>query len=374
MSKIWQRSLVLFLILFFLLSFPLSGQAGAADVKEWPLLNEIKGLVEKYYAGEVDPKALEQGAIRGLLSSLGDPFTEYIPPEDVSLFNSAVDDEFGGVGIELRVAEEGKIVVFSTLPNTPAARVGIKPGDILYMVGLQKVQGLSLDKVVSLIRGEPGTPVILTFIRPGQEEPDIYVLTRETIRPPVLESKILENKIGYLALRSFPYWAPLEVKRALADLNEQGAKSIILDLRGNPGGYLNSALAISSLFLPKGTPIVQILDKDGKKETIYSVGPGQDLPVVALVDRNSASAAEILAGALQDAGLAKLVGERTFGKASVQSVVRLSNGGALKITTAHYLTPSGRQISGQGLKPDYELPGADAQLKKAIELLAAQEL
>ncbi|MGI9951502.1 S41 family peptidase [Moorellaceae bacterium AZ2] len=334
----------------------------------WPLLTEVRDLIEKNYAGEIDPYSLEQGAIRGMIQALGDPYSDYLSPQEVEAFHQVLEGEYSGTGMV--VAEEnGVFVIQAVLASSPAARQGIRPGGVLLRVDGKSLKGLSLEEIVSLLRGEPGTQVIVEIAWPWESQPRSFTLVRELIRQPVVEVALLEGDVGYLGVRSFAARTPDEVARGLEQLEEAGARGLILDLRGNSGGYLGAAVEVASLFLLEGTPVVQVVDKEGRVEVLRSEGPGLDWPVVVLVDHETASAAELLAGALQDTGAALVVGTRTFGKGSIQSLLPLSNGGALKLTTGYYLTPAGRKIDGEGLEPDLDVSDPEEQLRTAVHLL-----
>ncbi|WP_258358805.1 S41 family peptidase [Moorella sulfitireducens] len=364
------RRRVFFLAFFFAFFLGRLAAAGAAT-PGWSLLDEVYDLAEKNYPGFLDREALEAGAVRGLVDSLGDPYGEYIAPGDLPFFTSSLNEEYTGVGVVFQEVE-GQIVLKEIVPGSPAARAGVKPGSVLVAVDGRPVTGLSLEEIGRLLEGTAGTYVEMTVTLPGSSARRSYYLRREVIRPPVTGVHLFAGQVGYLYLRSFPYWAPEEMEAALAWLEDRGARGLILDLRGNPGGYLDAALETASLFLLPGKPVVQLLGRDNKVTLLQSRGPGQDLPVVILVDRDTASAAEVLAGALQANHAALLIGTRTYGKGAVQTIFNLSNGGALKLTTAYFLTPGGRAIDGEGLKPDIEVAGRQEQLDRALQVLRAQ--
>lgn len=365
------RRWVFFLAIFFTVFLGDLAAAQAAVVPVGSLVDEVRTLTEKYYAGPLSRAALEAEAVQGLVESLGDPYSEYIAPEDLPDFASSLNDEYTGVGIIFQDLE-GRAVISKTVPGSPAARLGVAPGSVLVAVDGRPVKGLSLEEIGRLLSGKPGTYVYLTVTLPGSGSRRSYYLRREVIRPPVVSSRLLAGSVGYLYLRSFPYWAPGEVETALAELEARGARGIILDLRGNPGGYLDAALEIASLFLLPDKPVVQVVGRDKKVTVLRSRGPGRDLPLVVLVDRGTASAAEILAGALQANHAAILVGTRTYGKGALQTIFPLSNGGALKLTTAYYRTPAGEAIDGVGLIPDIEVTEGRKQLDRALNVLRAQ--
>ncbi|MBC7324597.1 MAG: S41 family peptidase, partial [Moorella sp. (in: Bacteria)] len=301
----------------------------------------------------------------------GDPYSEYIAPEDLPSFASSLNEEYTGVGVVFQEIE-GQVVLINIIPGSPAARLGVMPGSVLVAVDGRPVAGLPLEEIGRLLEGKAGTYVELTVVLPGSASSRSYYLRREVIRPPVVGARLMAGCIGYLYLRSFSSWAAEEVAAALEQLEASGARGLILDLRGNPGGYLDAAGETASLFLLRGKAIAKIVDRDKQVSFLRSRGPGQDLPLIVLVDRGTASAAEILAGALQANHAALLVGTCTYGKGAVQTIFPLSNGGALKLTTAYYFTPDGRAIDGEGLRPDIEVTGRQEQLDRALQVLQAQ--
>jgi carboxyl-terminal processing protease len=248
----------------------------------------------------------------------------------------------------------------------------VRAGSVLLAVDKQPVKELSLEEIGQLVQGELGSRVELTVSQPGSGVQKKILLQRERIRPVILNKRILAGQVGYLELKAFPKWVPEELAAALEFLEAQGCQGLILDLRNNPGGYLEAALEIASLFLIEGKPVVQVVGRDRQARVINARGPGQDLPLVILVNKDTASAAEILAGALQDNQAALLVGTTTFGKGAIQTVFPLTNGGALKLTTDYYYTPGGQAIQGTGLKPDIEVDGEQQQLQRAWNILSKQ--
>ncbi|GFN21844.1 S41 family peptidase [Thermanaeromonas sp. C210] len=353
---------------YFIFSPAALAEERGQTVPEWPLLTEVRELIEKNYAGEVDPYSLEEGAIRGMIRALGDPYSDYLSPREVEAFQQVLKGEYSGTGMV--VAEEnGVFTIRAVLPSSPAARQGIRPGGVLLRVDGKPLKGLPLEEVILLLRGEPGTRVTVEITWPWDAQPRSFTLVRELIRQPMAEAALLEGGVGYLAIWSFTSRTPEEVASSLEELEGKGARGLVLDLRGNSGGYLGAAVEVASLFLLEGTPVAQVVDKQGWVEVLRSEGPGIDWPVVVLVDGGTASAAELLAGALRDTGAALLVGTRTFGKGSIQSLLPLRDGGALKLTTAHYLTPAGRQIDGEGLEPDFSVDDPEEQLRTAVHLL-----
>lgn len=319
------------------------------------------------------------GAIQGLAKSYGDPYTVFMPPEEAKMFADDIAGNFEGVGMELGIGDSGILTVIAPLKGTPAERAGMHAGDQIVAIDGKPTDGMTTDEAVKLIRGPKGTVVTFTIMREGAVT-DIPV-TRDVITVPTIETKF-ENGIYTISFYSFTANAGTQFERALAEMRRVGAKKLIVDLRGNPGGYLDVAVSIAGRFLPKGTLVVTE-DYKGNRENIEhrSNGAGgvpSDVEVVVLIDQGSASASEILAGALGDAGRATLIGTRSFGKGSVQELLDIGEG-SLKVTVARWLTPSGKSISDGGLAPEIEVErtredytaGRDPQMDRAVQFLTA---
>lgn len=320
------------------------------------------------------------GAIQGLASSYGDPYTVFFPPVQSELFESDVRGNFEGVGMEV-VSQDGILTVVAPLKGSPAEKAGILSGDKIISIDDKSTANLSTDEAVKYIRGPKGTTVRLTVFREGETEPRVIKVTRDVIDIPTINTKDLGNGIFKIDLYNFSATSPNLFRRALREFVESGDNKLILDLRGNPGGYLEAAIDMASWFLPSGKVVVRENFGEGKEETIYR-SKGYDvfsdkLKFVILVDEGSASASEILAGALSEHGKAILVGEKTFGKGSVQELVNITADTSLKVTIARWLTPNGLSISKQGITPEYVIKrtqedraaNRDPQLQKAIEIL-----
>lgn len=324
---------------------------------------------------KIDQKKAFYGALQGMVKSIGDDYTEFYSPQEAKIFNEDISGSFEGVGMEITV-RRGIITVVSPLEDTPAWRAGIKSGDLILKINNEDATNLKLEEAVMKIRGPKGTKVILTIMREDFKEPKDIEIVRDVIVVHAVKFKMLENNIGYIKILNFGKNSVPEFYNAINDLLTKGANKLILDLRNNPGGFLESAVIISSWFLPKGDKVV-IEDFGGKSpQRIHrSLGPGilSNLPLVVLVNRGSASASEILAGALRDNLNVKILGEKTFGKGSVQEVVNLSDGSLVKVTVARWLTPKGKLIEGKGIDPDIEIKSEsdkeDLVLNKAIEIL-----
>lgn len=348
-------SLALGLILLFSVSIVPPGFASENRPMDISTLEEIIDDVNLFYIKEPDQDALVQAAIKGLLESLKDPYTEYLSPEDLKYFKSYVEGDYVGIGVQVQPGKDYPKVV-NTIEGTPASAAGIKPGDLVIKVNGKDIAGEPLGKVVEQITGPAGTKVRLTIRREGLTDINLE-LVRSSISTPTVTSRIIEGDIGLIRISVFGESTKDEFKQALDGLISQGAKKLILDLRDNPGGMLQSAVDITSDFVEPGQVAVSTVNRSGKREEYLTKGEpaGKSMTIVVLVDEYSASASEALAGALQDYGLATLIGGRTYGKGTVQVVIPLDRGGALKITTARYHTPKDRVIDGTGLSPDIQI-------------------
>lgn len=310
------------------------------------LLEEVVSRIDRYYVDEVQVDDLYQAALRGVVEQLGDRNSQFLEAsawEDVRI---RTQGEYGGVGLEVD-QRDGHITIVAPIPGTPGARAGLRPGDRIVEVDGRSVEGWLIDQAVDLLRGEPGTTVRMGVRRPGMERTMSFDVTREVIHfPSVPFAKMLDGGVGYVPLRIFNGTTTAEVRSAIESLMADGMTSLVLDLRNNRGGLLTEGVGLADLFLDEGSDIVEIRGRNTAPE-IYRSGDRQeyaDLPIVVLIGHGSASAAEIVAGALQDHDRALLVGATTFGKGSVQSLFQLSGGNVLKLTTARWYTPSGRSI------------------------------
>lgn len=342
-------------------------------------------IAEKYVPASTTAKLVTDqdkvwGAIGGLASSLGDPYTVFFPPVQSQLFESDIRGNFEGVGMEI-IAQEGAITVIAPLKNSPAARAGLLPGDKILKVENRPTSNLSTEDAVGLIRGPKGTKVHLTVFRTGVKEPFEVAVTRDVINIPTISTKTLPGGIFDIELYSFSAQSPNLFRGALREFITSRADKLILDLRGNPGGYLEAAIDMASWFLPSSKVVVKEDFGPNKEQKVYR-SKGYDifndnLKFVILVDSGSASASEILAGALAEQGKAILVGDKTFGKGSVQELVDVTASTSIKITVARWLTPNGVSISDHGIEPQYKVKmtqedrqaSRDPQLDKAIEIL-----
>jgi carboxyl-terminal processing protease len=310
------------------------------------LFQQVISIVNDRYVDSMSVGNLYEKAARGLVAELKDPYAELYTPKDLELFNQNTGGFYAGVGMTIE-SQDGLITVARVFPHTPSERAGIRVGDKIIGVDTMSVRSWTTDRVSAVLKGEPGTQVSAKFLRPGVTEPFEVKFTREVIRiPSVPYAIMLDNKIGYIPLQSFSETAAAEVRESLARLVKEGAKGVVLDLRGNPGGFLEQADTLANLFLPKGEEIVSVRQRGEPTVTHVTtqtpVAPS--LPVVVLTDGRTASASEIVAGALQDHDRALILGTTSFGKGLVQSMWRLDGGYAIKLTTAKWYTPSGRSI------------------------------
>lgn len=347
--------------------------------KAWKIINE-KYVPASTTAEMITDEEKLYGAIQGLAVSLGDPYTVFFPPVEHEMFESDIRGNFEGVGMEV-LAQEGAITVISPLKGSPASRAGILAGDRVIKINSKKTSNLSTEEAVQLIRGPQGTKVILTIVRKELKDPFDVAVTREVINIPTIATEVLPQGVFKIELYNFSANSPQLFRMALREFVNSNSNKLILDLRGNPGGYLEAAIDMASWFLPSNKVVVKEDFGSSKKQKVYR-SHGYDiftdkLKFVILVDKGSASASEILAGALQEHGKAILVGERTFGKGSVQELVDITRETSLKVTIARWLTPNGLSISETGIDPDYRVElspfdkanGKDTQFEKALEIL-----
>jgi len=319
--------------------------------EELRTFSEVLTQVQKNYVDDTKVKDLVQGAIRGMLSTL-DPHSAYMTPEMYKEMQVETKGEFGGVGIQIGV-KENRLAVIAPIDGTPAQRAGIKAGDYITKVNEESTKDLSLMDAVQKMRGPKGTKVNLTIQRDGTADPLQFTLVRDTIKIESVKSKVLDN-IGYVKLTQFQEATGRDLGRVLKQFKEQKVQSTILDLRNNPGGLLTAAVEVSEQFLPNGKLVVYTKGRESKKDEWFAKGRDQmdDSPMIILVNEGSASASEIVAGALQDYGRAVIVGTTSFGKGSVQTILPLGDGSGLRLTTAKYYTPKGRSIQSTGITPD----------------------
>ncbi len=362
-----------------------SGTVSSSTIDMTPFWTVWNTLDEKFVQTHKNVKTPTNAdkiyaAIQGLTSAYGDPYTVFMPPSESTDFNTNISGDFEGVGMELALDDAGNIVVVAPLKGTPAYDAGIKTGDILLSIDGTSTASIDVDTAVDMIRGKAGTTVDLTFSRAGQAKPLDFKLVRAVINIPTVDTAT-KGDVFVISLYNFYEPSASQFQVALREFVQSGKSKLILDLRGNPGGYLDSAVDIASWFLPLGDVVVREDFGSSTPEQVYrSKGYNafnSNLKMIILVNQGSASAAEILSGALQEHGIAKLVGTRTFGKGSVQELMQITPDTSLKITIARWLTPDGISISDNGLTPDYNVSmtdadvaaGKDPQMDKAISLL-----
>ncbi len=320
--------------------------------------SEIFGRIKQDYVEPVSDKKLLEDAVRGMLSGL-DPHSAYLISEEYQELKEGTTGQFGGLGIEVTM-ENGFVKVVSPIDDTPAQRAGIKTGDLIIRLDDKPVKGMSLADAVKTMRGEAGSKILLTVVREGADAPLKINITRDIIKTKSVKSKLIEKGYGYLRISSFQATTGENLKESLAALKKENAgnlKGLVLDLRNNPGGVLNAAVDVSDAFLRSGL-IVYTKGRIPNSEMRFNAAPDdliEDAPIVVLINAGSASASEIVAGALQDSKRAIIMGEKSFGKGSVQTIMPTSNGAAVKLTTARYYTPSGRSIQAEGIEPDITL-------------------
>ncbi len=339
----------------------------------WSVWNQV----HDQYAGTVDDQKLMYGAIRGMVAGLGDPYSEFFDPTEAKNFQESFQGQFSGIGIEIGM-QNGALTVIAPLDGTPAKAAGLASGDIILKIDGKDTSDLSLSDAVSKIRGPQGTSVTLSILAKADGAIKDVVVKRDVIHIDSVKWQIKDNNIGYVRISQFNDDTTSLMTKAVQEFKDKNVKGVVLDLRDNPGGFLDGARDVTSLFVQNGV-VVSEQGKDGQKNDLYTTRDPllPTTPLMILVNGGSASASEIVSGAIQDKGRGKLLGEKTFGKGSVQAQKSLPDGSSIKITIAKWLTPNGRMINGQGIKPDIELKqsaddtkaGKDTQLNKALDLL-----
>jgi carboxyl-terminal processing protease len=360
----------------FLLGFVLAATVGAdaakpkkAKFEKLDVFARVLSYVESNYVEGVDEEKLVYGAVKGMVRTL-DPHSSFLTPTEFNDMRADTDGEFGGVGIEIE-EDDGVLVVLQTIPGSPAERAGLAPKDRIVTVDGAPTKGRGGDDTAGRLRGKPGTTVKVEVERAGWDQPHPFTLTRELIQVAAVESRVLDDGIGYVRIKQFQERTDREVEDALEKIKAAvpgGVQGLVLDLRGNPGGLLDQSAKVADLFLSSGV-IVTTIGKGGRKLEEYDArehGTFSDFPMTVLVNGGSASAAEIVAGALQDHERAVIVGTQTYGKGSVQSIFQFEDGSGLKLTVARYFTPSGRSIQEKGITPDVIVEQLDPdKLKEA---------
>lgn len=372
-------------LLSFLPGSPSTAEAGtpAAQTATFAPFWQAWDIVHSDYVDQpVDDRGLMRGAIRGMLAALGDPHTSYMTPEEQQISMTHLDGELEGIGATVETdLSSGYTRIVSPMPGSPAEAAGLLPGDLLMKIDGQDIHGQDITTVVGKIRGPAGSTVHLEVARSGQSEPMAFTIQRARITIPSVESRLIDGRLGYVRINSFGEKTADELRTQLRGLLDKSPSGLILDLRGNPGGYLTAAIEVVSQFIPDGI-VMRERFGDGQEKTYSALAGGlaTQIPLVVLIDQGSASASEIVAGAVQDRGRGQLVGAQSFGKGSVQTSHDLVGDGTIRVTIARWLTPNGNWIHKKGITPDVAVDrtaddraaGRDPQLDKAVELLSTR--
>lgn len=363
-KKVWASGIVLSLLVSFFSFFDLKSTTAWAEERysDLQLFSKVLNMIQQYYVEPADTKKLIYGAIKGMLKEL-DPHTNFMPPEIMKDFESETSGEFGGLGIEISV-QNGVLTIISPIEDTPAWEAGIKAGDKVVAVNGSSTKGLTLVEASQLMKGKRGTKITLTVVREGEEAPKDIAITRGSVKIRSVKPTDMGDGFMYVKVTSFIENTGKDLEKILGDADKKysGLKGLIIDLRRNPGGLLDQAIRVSDLFLPTGK-IVSTIGRDKSKEDVVEASKKAkytNFPLIILMNQYSASASEIVAGALQDNKRAIIMGEKSFGKGSVQSVIKLGDGSGLKLTVARYFTPSGKSIQAEGITPDIEVEEVDA--------------
>lgn len=371
MRKNWKRLFVFLLIFFVSINF--SCQVYADDYSSLKKLQRVIYLIKNHYVEGMELDQLVEGAISGMAEEL-DPYTSYMTPDQYDEMQLEFEGHFGGIGIVITV-RNNKLTIISPIKGTPGDRVGLKAQDVITAINGKPTREMSQKRAVELMRGKEGTEVELTVRRKDEEELLNFKIVRDDIEIPYVESEMKTDKVGYIVISQFAKNVGMKVEKSLQKLKRKEARGIILDLRNNPGGMLTEAIKVASNFIDRGV-IVSVKQRN-KKRRVLKVDrnfDAVDLPLVILINGGSASASEIVAGAIKDYNRGELIGSRSFGKGTVQTLIPLEDGSALKLTTARYYTPDNRSIHNKGIKPDLEEKynsdsKGDNQLEKAIEFM-----
>lgn len=377
MARITGLLIVTLLVALLILSSCADGLSRHDDPEELDLVKEVWNIVleDHVNSASIDKQKLAEAAIRGMLDSLDDPYTSYLTPEEAQIAEGDLEGDFSGIGATIGIQDE-VLTVVAPIPDSPAEQAGIKPGDRILEVDGRPTSEMTLTEATLNIRGKEGTKVKLLIQHQGEDTPVEIEVMRAKIEPPSVRWEIVGEGIAHIGISSFSDRTESELKSSIEELLPKGIEGIVLDLRNNPGGVVTGAVGVTSQFVNRDV-IVYALDNRGKKTewSAKSGGLALEIPLVVLVNGYSASASEIVAGALQDYGRAMIVGTTTFGKGSMQEVIGLSNEGSLHVTFAHWFTPNGHQIQGEGIVPDIEVEitpediasDRDPQLEQAID-------
>ena len=353
------------------------GGGSELPLQELRAFAEVFGRIKKDYVEPADDKTLLEDAIRGMVGGL-DPHSSYLSEDEYKELQVGTSGEFGGLGIEVGM-EDGFVKVISPIDDTPAQRAGVEAGDLVIRLDDKPVKGMTLSEAVKIMRGKPGTPIVLTIVREGANQPLKIKVVRDIIKVASVKSRMLDEGFGYIRISHFQARSGDDVLKALASLKkenkQENLKGLVLDLRNNPGGVLNSAVSVSDAFLTDGL-IVYTEGRVADSKLKFEAAPDDALdgaPIVVLVNGGSASASEIVAGALQDQKRAIVMGSQTFGKGSVQTIIPVNKRAAIKLTTALYYTPSGRSIQAEGIVPDIVLQDVKVSAEEGSDLQPLKE-
>jgi len=353
---------------------PHSANPGLPDHLDYASVNQVYDALKSNYDGKLTTSQLLDGLKKGLAEAANDPYTEYFNPSDAKQFNNELNNSFSGIGAELGKDDAGNLIIVAPIKGFPADKAGLQPQDVIVSINGASTADMQPDIAATKIRGPKGTQVTLKIIR-NKSENLTFTITRDNIQLPSVNTKVLDGNIGYMQITSFSNDTASLAAKAAQSFKDAGVKSVILDLRGNPGGLLTAAVSVSSLWLPEGKTVVT---EKGTYGDEVSTATGNDIlagiPTVVLVDAGSASASEITAGALHDNGVARLIGVKTFGKGIVQQLIDLGDGSELKVTVASWYRPNGQNINKQGITPDQTVALSDADKKAGNDpQLAAAE-
>ncbi|TVY09358.1 S41 family peptidase [Paenibacillus cremeus] len=340
--------------------FSAAGKEGVTDVKsgltskDYTKLATTYQLIESKFLNEVDHEKIVNGAINGMLSTLDDPFTVYMDQKEAKQFDENITSSFQGIGAEVTSSDDGKVTIVSPIKGSPAEKAGLHANDVIVSVNGEKLEGLTLNQAIMKIRGPKGTQAKIEIIRAGTPEPIQVIVVRDDIDVETVIAEMLPNNIGKIEIRQFSSNTAKRFKDELKNLEDKGMKGLIIDVRNDPGGLLSAVVEIVEPFVPKGKAIVQIENRKGEREETPSQGTGKPYPVTVLINKGSASASEILAGALHDSAGSKLIGENSFGKGTVQVTFEkeMGDGSNIKMTVYKWLTPAGTWIHKKGIAPD----------------------
>ena len=336
-------------------------------------LQAIEAVLKDYYVGDIDEQKLEEGIYKGFVAGGGDAYTNYYTSDEYASFKEKSSGMYAGIGIQMTLQTyDNSIEVTEVFEGSPAEKAGIKPKDRIIKAAGKRVTGDEFEILPTLVKGTPGTTVDITVYRPSEEKNYDFTIERASVASPTVYFRMLDNEVGYIQIKQFEAVTYDQFKVALDKLKKEKAKGLVLDLRDNPGGLLNIVEQIADELVPEGI-IVSTKDKQGKGSEYYADSKYTDIPMVVLINGNSASASEVLAGALKDYSRAELIGTTTFGKGVVQTIIPLSDGSAIKLTTSQYFTPSGVCIQGIGIAPDYEVKLSTEKILKGRELTDTED-